>query len=236
MIRTLILALAGVAAPLMAATPEPTPSAAAARATPAATERDWFSMEPEAFAATPEARSVINFQAFRHDVLSAALFHETNRKRQGEGLPPLKHDERARRAAALQAKAMAEHGILSHENRARGMRTLDDRVLGVGLKPRRAAENVAFEFALEYESGKPFYTRELGGKTVFSYTPDGPPLKMHTYQEFAEKLLGQWMESPGHRQNILRPEMTHMGCDGYPAREAAGMEVIYCVQVFFVPL
>src|SRR5678816_2264120 len=51
------------------------------------------------FAKLPQARQVIDSDAVNDDLLDAAVFHETNRRRRQQGLPALKYDEKARAAA-----------------------------------------------------------------------------------------------------------------------------------------
>mgnify|MGYP002380490786 FL=1 len=69
----------------------------------------------------------------------------------------------------------------------------------------------------------------------FRYTEKGPPIATHTPLSFAEALLNQWMESPGHRENILRKTPTHLGCHASPALNEMHMPVFYAAQVFVTP-
>jgi uncharacterized protein YkwD len=59
---------------------------------------------------------------------------------------------------------------------------------------------------------------------------------MHTYLSFAEALVESWMQSPGHRKNILHKEQEYLGCACELARKTNAMETFYCAQVFFAPL
>ena len=194
-------------------------------------------MPPAAFRARPEAQAQIDLQNVDHTLLAATVFHETNRRRVEHDLPVLKYEGQIWQAAALQALAMAEgqfmgHGQPDSEKKA----TPWDRVQYVGLNPKFAAENVATTFGLNYESGKPFYTRVEDGKEIYSYEPDGKPIKPHTYLSFADALLESWMNSPGHRANILATEPKFLGCSQHQGKDAQGMPVFYSAQVFFTPL
>jgi uncharacterized protein YkwD len=202
----------------------------------AANERNWYAVSPEKFAALPEARKPIQISALDGDLLAAAILHATNQQRAKHRLPALEYDPAATQAARLQANVMAKEKFLGHENDFDpALKTPLDRIRKVGLKPRFIAENVALEFARQYRSGDLFYTRTVDGETVFSATPDGPPMPMHSYASFAAALLDGWMHSPDHRANILSDKPRRLGCAGATSRDEAGMEVFYCAQVFFTP-
>jgi|GEM_PF-536623 len=199
-------------------------------------ETTWYALSAEQFAARPEAQKAIQLSAVDRNLLAAAILHATNQQRAKHRLPSLQHNPVASEAARLQADVMATRKFLGHENNFDpALKTPLDRVRKVGLKPRFMAENVALEFARQYRSGDSFYTRTVNGETVFSTTPDGPPMAMHNYVSFATALLDGWMHSPDHRANILSDKPRQLGCAGAPARNEEGMEVLYCVQVFFTP-
>ena len=189
------------------------------------------------FAALPQASAPIVFERVDLNLLSAAIFHETNRRRANHKLPPLAFDTGAKRAANLQAQIMAKTGDVSHENPGNPeYETLKKRVAAAGLHPRFAAENLAYTFAVQYRSGERVYVREKNGEEIFSYKPDGPPLAAHTYTSFAKSVVDQWMNAPGHRQNLLHREPTFLGVGCRPATGESGLPMIYCCQVFYAPL
>lgn len=201
-----------------------------------AVTNDLFARSAQGFFQMPEVRREIDPQHVSSDLLSAAIFHVSNLRRAAEGLPVLGADPRVRKAAELQAAAMAETKTLDHIDRKHAdRRTPKDRVDFVGLNPRYVAENIARGFARRYESGKSFYIDQVNGKDVFSYTPGGPPIGMHTYQSFAESVVNGWMKSSEHRKNLLSKDARFLGCGAVLSRDQAGMEVLYCVQVFFTP-
>jgi uncharacterized protein YkwD len=188
------------------------------------------------FAKLPQARQLIDPDAVNLDLLDAAVFHETNRRRRQQGLPALKYDEKARAAAQIQSRDMAKGGFVDHENPDPTKKTMNDRAKLAGLRPRVLAENVASAFGRRYKSGQPFYSREENGQKIYSAEPNGRPIPMHTYLSFAEALLDSWMKSPGHRKNILHGEVEYLGCACELPRNPNAMETFYCTQVFFTPL
>jgi len=196
-----------------------------------------FQLSPDQFSATREAKDEIRFEAVKSELLSAAVLHETNRRRVAEGLPALKHHAKAIQAAEIQSQIMKKRGSISHENpEVPKHGTLIKRVESVGVKPGFAAENVATAFGLSYVSGRSFYKREGRGKTVFSYTPEGPGMPPHTYESFARALVEAWMNSPGHRKNILHESAEYLGASCVASLAKSEMPIFYCTQVFLAPL
>jgi uncharacterized protein YkwD len=198
----------------------------------------WFTnYNAESFRKLPAAQQKIRPGQFDRARLDAAVFHETNRRRQQHGLPALAFDARAREAAQMQSRAMAKHGFVGHDNRFDPeLKTTMDRAGRAGLKPRFLAENVASAFARQYEGGEEFYVRVEGGQRIFSARPGGPQILMRSYIEFAEALVDGWMKSAGHRKNILHEASRFLGCACAASPEPTDMEKFYCTQVFFTPL
>lgn len=195
------------------------------------TEYDW-----QEFRKLQQAQAELDFEQIDTNLLAAAVFHETNRRRQQHELATLQHHAGARSAAAIQTGIMLQRGSISHQNPDRpSVKTLQDRLAHVGLKPRFAAENVATAFGLRYESGAPFRTKQRNGEKIIVDTT-GEPIPPHSYVSFAEQLLDQWMQSPGHRKNILHPAPKFLGTSCRMKHDETGMPVFYCTQVFFTPL
>lgn len=139
----------------------------------AASGTNFFHLAPKQFSETKEAQEEIRFDAVRPELLSAAVLHETNRRRIEKGLPPVKHHAKGVQAAQIQSQIMKKRGSISHENpEVPKYETLPKRVKAVGVNPGFAAENVATAFGLKYDSGKAFYKREEQGRTVFSWATD----------------------------------------------------------------
>jgi len=193
-----------------------------------------FSMSTRAFFKLSQVNQRMDMQNLNHTLLSAAVFHETNQRRQEYGRTRLDHLPRLDEAARIHAQSMARYDYLSHTNpRQRNLRTPGDRLKAVGLKPSYYAENVATHFGIQYESGTPVYRTERRGETQYSYNPGGPPIPRHTYRSFAESLLDQWMRSSGHRGNILSGDPEFLGAACEMGGKKKGMYEFYCAQVFF---
>lgn len=190
---------------------------------------------PSAPPATPFALECagrpIDPQKVDHEFLAAAIFQETNQRRRENRLPLLRRDVRLDAAARMHAADMARDDYLSHTNpHRRDRRTPSDRAHLAGFKFRFLAENVATHFAIQYASGRTVYPVPVG--TGYSYRPDGPPIPRHSYRSFAAALLDQWMNSPGHRRNILSDEPALFGSDCRLRQAKGGLDKFYCVQLF----
>jgi uncharacterized protein YkwD len=207
-------------------------------ATAAPTQDDalFTSHNAASFRKLPEATEAINSQRVNRALMDAAIFHETNRRRAANSLRPLRYDPKVRYAAAIQSRNMAELGEVTHNNPAPDASSIVERARLAGLpKPAFLAENVASAFARRYRSGEKFYVREENGRKIYSAEPNGPPIPMHTYISFARALVDSWMDSPGHRKNILASEPIYVGCACVRSDDRTAMETFYCTQVFLRP-
>lgn len=197
----------------------------------------WFTnFTSHSFRRLAEAVKPMEGDRIDRALLDAAVFHETNRRRREHGLPELRFDAKVMRAARLHAEAMARHKFVGHENAFEPrLESMPDRARIAGLQPRFLAENVASAFGRHYESGEKFYVRSANGQTIYSHRPDGPQISMRTYVEAAEAVVEGWMNSPGHRKNILHKSPQYLGCACEPSPMERAMQKLYCVQVFYAP-
>jgi uncharacterized protein YkwD len=147
-------------------------------------------------------------------LLAAAIFSETNRVRASNGVPPLERLPELQSAADEQAMHMALTLRAEHSNPIPGEQTVADRIGSAGFKAAHVAEN-----AIMWPARPP------------AGSGDGP----YTYSGLAAALLQSWMDSPGHRLNLLDPENTYFGCSARFARDGLGNTMVFAVQVFALP-
>ncbi|MCB1131475.1 MAG: hypothetical protein KDN05_10130 [Verrucomicrobiae bacterium] len=183
-----------------------------------------------------DVKKPIDFSDIDQALLSAAVFHETNRRRAEHDLPALKYLPKLREAALIQARDLRERQVIGHRGSEPDIRTLGDRFEKVGLRPRFRAENVATVFGVRYEAGTKLFTREENGERIFSKKPDGPAIEPHSYRSFAKNLLDAWMDSPGHRKNILHSSPTHLATASLHRPSEKQPDRFYCAQEFYTPL
>lgn len=101
-----------------------------------------------------------------------------------------------------------------------------------GITNPYAAENIATPFAILYEEGEVIYPLD-DKDNYFSYTPNGRAIPNHTYISLAEYVVDLWMNSEGHRKNILNPDALQLGCGTFFYRErGANIPKFMAVQNF----
>jgi uncharacterized protein YkwD len=216
---------------------------AAARPTatqPASQPADWFAMSPDEFAQSADAKRELPWEGIDDRLLSAAILHETNRYRAEHKLPVLRHMPKVDEVAAMHAVDMSQGGWFGHDHPTDPRkRTVLDRAKLVGLRPMFVAENLVMEYGIRYEPGREVYeTTRRRGRGGLSYRPHGDPIPRHTYHSFAKQVVGRWIDSPPHRENIESKYPKLMGAAARPGRseDEVRFQKFYVVQVFFTPL
>jgi uncharacterized protein YkwD len=154
------------------------------------------------------ARAVAAPENFSIAELNTALLVETNRVRVAHGLPKLRLLAELAAAADDQAAFMALTLHLAHANWLPEQADVAERVKRRGLTEARVvAENVL--------------------TTGFAPAREPAP----TCAEVATGIVAQWMDSPGHRANILNRQFTNLGCAARWATFVGGGG-FYAAQVF----
>jgi len=163
-----------------------------------------------------------------YPLANAAIYFMTNEIRVKNGLSPLEYSQELEIAAWHHSKLMVEKKFFSHTNSLDSIRR-DTSARGklAGITNPSIAENIAEGFGLNYSPGSPIYPRNVE-KGEFSYSSNGPLLENHTYITLAESLLTQWMNSSGHRSNILSKSALQMGGGVYFYRDRSFYNIFKC--------
>jgi uncharacterized protein YkwD len=168
--------------------------------------------ETGAPAASPAAVTRTVFAAdFDGMLLSSELVRLTNRERATHGVPMLVHRIELDRVADRQAGYMGLVERPDHFNPIPGANTVGERVALAHLYPLVAAENAAMVPAVPGEDGRE---------------------RAYSYAALAETIIQGWMNSPGHRANILNPELTQIGCAALMGHGVGGSPRLFAAQVF----
>lgn len=172
---------------------------------------------------------------FDRGLLSAALFHETNRVRRAAGLAELGVLPELNRVAETMADLGSVRFLPAHETPFRGLETPGARARWAGLALGAVAENIArvHVWAVDFDRGIGMRGQE--GRRVFIDPWSGEPLAVATVRVWARLTVEEWLRSPGHRANILDPEFRHLGCSARRAPSLFGGEMVFAVQEFHVP-
>jgi uncharacterized protein YkwD len=170
---------------------------------------------------------------FMPDSLELAILEAANRERIRKGLPTLVWDDRLGRSARRYSRDMAERRKISHETRTPGLKTLSDRLkrFGIPLMNATVAENLAVDYCLNI-SDIPYFVETRSGKKEYIDANTGQPIRPHSYQSFARQTVAHWMESPGHRRNLLNPEFESLGV-GASVGRYQGLDAVYVTQHFW---
>ena len=219
-------------------------SIARAAAPPASTQPssqpvDWFAMSPDEFAQCADANRELPWEGIEDELMSAAILHETNRYRVAHGLPAMRHMPKVDEVAAMHADDMSAGGWFGHDNPDDPKkRTVLDRAKLLGLRPMFVAENLVIEYGIRYAPGRKVYETRRRGHDGLSYRPNGELIPRHTYHSFARQVVGRWIDSPHHRENIESKYPKFMGGIARPGRseDEVRFQKYYVAQVFFTPM
>ena len=148
------------------------------------------------------------------DLLDAAVFWCTNVERRKFNLKQLQYHSKLRQAATLHSEQMKVHNFFNHENAFDARyKTLTDRINSVKDNNLHGfmcyGENIADCPIIKANEN---FTIENRNGTQRLFSMNGKEILPYTYYEFAKIVLEIWMNSPGHRENILNPDYTYLGC------------------------
>lgn len=157
-------------------------------------------------------------------LLNAAIFWYTNLERRKHSLKQFQFHEKLMQMATLHSEQMREHEFFDHENKFEDeFRTLTDRlehVKGNGFQGFYSyAENIADYPVIK--ANESFTYSIQNGETHF-FSIDGKEFFPYTYSEMAKSVVEGWMNSPGHRANILNPNYLYLGCGSAPYENNIG--------------
>lgn len=155
-------------------------------------------------------------------LLDATVRAEVNYHRCRAGLSQLGPAQTALvEVAAVHSQWMARSGNLSHRSTVRGQTSLTDRIRAAYVEARKGAENIGMVHRYQID-GQHFRIVDSGSCSFASQS--GERLPAHSYASLARHAVALWMNSDGHRRNILDPGVTRV------STAAAFGEGQYCGQ------
>lgn len=170
--------------------------------------------------------------AGRHDPvrLDRAILYSVNVARCAQGIAPLVPVRSLRHAAELHNADMVRLDFFGHSSPVPERAEVGDRLALVGARFRRAAENLIEERFMAYQSGRRFQVIDPV-RCEFAYA-DGTPIRRHTYRSLGDQVVARWMQSTGHRRNLLDPALTRHGAALVANRDTTLCGGAYITQVF----
>lgn len=184
-------------------------------------------------AGAAELNDVIRPEAFDEARMSGAIFAETNRVRAQLGLKAFGAEPKLDDAAETQALIGSVFRPPSHTNPFPLIATPLDRVKFAGLNPEVVAENIAQLAIYVLPNGATIYYMKQDRTLRDTHT--GQPVQTHTYASFARTVVDAWMNSPGHRENIVNAKLRFLGCAAKISHSQDGIAMVFAVQAFYTP-
>ncbi len=147
-----------------------------------------------------------------HDAtaLSEAVRAATNTVRCARGLAPLATDPALVDMAERYSRDMAQRGFFAHQSPVEGRETLRKRADDAGIGNVNLAENLITGFFVDYDDGDRFSVVDRDA-CEFRDADSGRLYDRLTYRTMADDLVARWMDSTGHRRNILSADLTRHG-------------------------
>jgi len=193
-------------------------------------ETDYETHTADSFFALKEVQNFINPKELNVELLEAAIFYASNEVRAEQKLPLYDFDPRLQKAARFHSNNMMKYEFVGHTFRKkREYRDPYDRIVAFnGSDFKGVAENVARVNVLILGKNGQFSISSKGKLT----DENGKPLVARTYAQLAHHVLKEWMNSPGHRKNLL-DNYNYLGC-GVSAIDYTdeGLPQLYLTQNF----
>ena len=184
----------------------------------------------DSFFAISELQKRIPKLSVNTGLLNAAVFWFTNLERRKHGLTQFQFHGKLMEMATLHSEQMRQHKFFDHVNSFDSrFKTLSDRLEYVKDDSFQGfmscAENIADYPVMKANES---FTISFQNGIAHFYTEEGKELFPFTYSEMAKSVVEAWMNSPGHRANILDSDHRFLGCGCAPyENEQAGFSTTY---------
>jgi uncharacterized protein YkwD len=155
------------------------------------------------FSKLEEINQTINFNKIDYPLLHATIFFLTNKERAKRKKEIISWNKNLEIAAFNHSKMMAELKFFSHSSKIKKRKEPEDRAKIAGITNPFIAENIA--------------------KT--------PVDSQDTYLSLAKKIVTQWMNSSGHKSNILSKDALELGVGVFIIKEKE-FNYVYSTQNF----
>ena len=155
------------------------------------------------FTKKEEINQTINLDEIDYPLLHATIFFLTNKERAKRKKKIISWNKNLEIAAFNHSKMMANLNFFSHSSKIKKRKEPEDRVKIAGVTNPFIAENIA-------------------------KTPLNP---LDTYLSLSKKIVTQWMNSPGHKSNILSKDALELGVGVFIIKEKE-FSYVYSTQNF----
>jgi len=167
----------------------------------------------------------IDTASFDAETVARQIWEKTNIERARAGLGQLSWNPQLAVAANGHSSDMAQRQYFSHKSKGLFKKTdLKDRTTAAGYTGGMIAENIAM--LPTFRNQRFHYSTGRDGRQLTQVETDG-----NTYEQLTDWAMEQWMNSPGHRQNILHPGLNSLGV-GVALGSKDGVPYVYLTQNF----
>ena len=180
---------------------------------------------------------LLNEKTLDHTLLEKAIIYYTNKVRKERGRKPCEFHLKLRNTARSHSREMVRLNYFSHQSPVKANRKLKDRIsnAGINIKPAPGetivmGENIASDYFLKINK-VPYYVENRNGKTQYIDAKTEQTITNQTYREFARNTVNNWMNSPGHRKNLLNNQFNRIGI-GVWIGKLNDIPAIYVTQNF----
>ncbi|MDJ1497566.1 CAP domain-containing protein [Cytophagaceae bacterium DM2B3-1] len=172
----------------------------------------YYQMTWREFYALPETQKPIDPKNPDYELIDAAFFHATNEAREKEKRKTFLYSEVLYTAANEHSTSMISKNYYAHEDRTDKKRYLPgQRITLAGGKFMATAENIA-QYEVIATPGQYCPRKQSNGEYRYFDCNTDKVYPAHTAVSFAQKVVKGWMNSPGHRRNILNTDYQYMAC------------------------
>ncbi len=169
---------------------------------------DYGQYNSEQFFARSDVNTSIDLNKLNRSLLDAAVFYASNEARNRRKKETLSFNIHLQKAAIQHSDDMEREDFISHQNpREAKSRTPMMRIENAGGDFKATAENIARVNLYQLGPGMEYFVDKNGRKL----DSKGHPLKLHTYASLARMVVEGWMNSKGHRENLLG-DYDFLGC------------------------
>jgi len=160
----------------------------------------------KSFLNLPDVNEQTSSKRFDHAIFCAALFHYSNKQRTKNGEKGCRHHYLLTKSSILHSKEMRKHNFFNHTNPHNSKLKFLRNRLDIVCKGTRHSFQIGGENIADFPLSDKKTVVYIGPMKFKTKSPKD------TYAELAKKVVDGWMNSPGHRKNILKSEFEFMGC------------------------
>ena len=164
----------------------------------------YYSVDYKNFYQLPEVNQKVDWSNLNVTLLEAAIFQCTNEQRILNGKKVFIYANDLNKAATYHSNSMVKYNFFSHTNNyEKNMKAFYQRTKFFGGSFNGSGENIAYA---EFDDS-------------------------YTYLEVAKDIMDMWMESAGHRENVLSSVYVELGC-GIAVKKMPYWNRVYATQDF----